>query len=294
MAEIRMPMPSRARAAVAVPAPGAGPGFWAGAPSATRDEDGTIVLAYRVRSPEQRGTAIVVAYTTDGEHLTTVTTLQKDLFGADSLERPALVHLDRGRWRLYVSCATPRSKHWRIVALDADDPSEFGSSQPRRVFAGSEQVGVKDPVVRRVGAAWQAWVCCHPLDQPGEEDRMTTAFATSNDGLAWRWHGTALSGRAGMWDARGARVTAVLADGWATYDGRATKQENFSEATGVARLVSDTGRLRATNEGSAAKVRYLEIVPLGGGRYRLFFEAPLTDGSHQLCTEEVSTESSLG
>ena len=40
---------------------------------------------------------------------------------------------------------------------------------------------------------------------------MTTALATSDDGLAWRWDGTVLRPRPGAWDARGARVTAVLA-----------------------------------------------------------------------------------
>ena len=29
------------------------------------------------------------------------------------------------------------------------------------------------------------WVCCHPLTQPGHEDRMSTAYATSRDGLVW-------------------------------------------------------------------------------------------------------------
>ena len=44
---------------------------------------------------------------------------------------------------------------------------------------------------------------------------MTTEYATSSDGLAWTWHGTALSGTPGGWDARGTRVTAVAsARGW--------------------------------------------------------------------------------
>ena len=64
---------------------------------------------------------------------------------------------------------------------------------------------------------------------------MTTAYATSDDGLAWTWHGTALAPRPGAWDARGARLTALLTGGGATYDGRASKEENFGERTGLAR-----------------------------------------------------------
>src|SRR5687767_7810325 len=124
-----------------------------------------------------------------------------------SMERPAVVRLRDGRWRLYVCCATPGSKHWWIAALAAGDPAGFGEADARTVFAGDERVGVKDPVVRRTGDGWHAWICCHPLDEPGEEDRMTTAYATSADGVGWDWRGTALAGRIGHWDARGARVT---------------------------------------------------------------------------------------
>ena len=61
---------------------------------------------------------------------------------------------------------------------------------------------------------------------------MTTEYATSSDGLSWTWHGTALSGTPGRWDARGARITAVqLGAGTviAYYDGRASAAENFEE-----------------------------------------------------------------
>ena len=47
--ESAFPLPGSGRAVVAVPAPGAGPGYWAGAPSVALDEDGSFVIAYRVR-----------------------------------------------------------------------------------------------------------------------------------------------------------------------------------------------------------------------------------------------------
>jgi hypothetical protein len=281
------PLPGRGRVAVAVPAPGAGEGRWVGAPSAALDPDGGFVVAYRVRVTDQRGAATVVARSEDGERLTTVATLDKARFGAMSLERPALVRAPSGRWRLYVCCATPGSKHWWIDLLEADDPEGLADAEARTVFPGDDRVGVKDPVIRVVDGRWHAWICCHPLDQVDEEDRMTTAYATSRDGLAWEWHGTALAGRPGTWDARGARVTVVLPDGQAAYDGRATKEENFSERTGLARLAGPDGRLVPEGDGPVADVRYLDVLPLPAGGHRLWYEAPLPDGSHELRTELV-------
>jgi hypothetical protein len=228
-----------------------------------------------------------VARSEDGERLTTVATLDKARFGAMSLERPALVQAPSGRWRLYVCCATPGSKHWWIDLLEADDPEGLAAAEARTVFPGDERVGVKDPVIRVVDGRWHAWICCHPLDEADEEDRMTTAYATSRDGLTWEWHGTALAGRPGTWDARGARVTVVLPDGRAAYDGRATKEENFSERTGLARLTGPDGRLVPEGDGPVANVRYLEVLPLPGGGHRLWYEAPRPDGSHELRTELV-------
>jgi hypothetical protein len=260
---------------VAVPAPGPGPGSWAGAPSAALAEDGAVLLAYRVRDPGHRGGAVVLARAEDGERFTPLATLKKERLGAESLERPALVRTDAG-WRLYVSCATPGSKHWWIGALDAGSPDDLADAAAVTVLPGDARTGVKDPVVRRGRGGWEAWVCCHPLDEPWEEDRMATAYATSRDGLAWQWRGTVLAPRAGEWDARGAHVTAVLPDGTTYYDGRATKEENFRERTGI------VGRGRPV-----ADVRYLDVLELPGGARRLFYEAPLPDGSHELRTELV-------
>jgi hypothetical protein len=120
---------------------------------------------------------------------------------------------------------------------------------------------------------------------------MSTAYATSEDGLSWDWQGTVLRPRPGEWDARGARVTAVLADGQATYDGRATKEENFSECTGVAQSTGELGRLHAVGDGPVSDARYLDVLPLPDGGYRLYYEAPLADGSHELRTELIAPPS---
>jgi hypothetical protein len=281
------PLPGTGRAVVAVHAPGRGPGYWAGSSSAALDEDGTFVVAYRVRTGQQGRGSTVVARSEDGERFTTVATLDQARFEAQSMERPALVRTDEGRWRLYVCPASPApSKHWWIDVLEADDPADFATAEARTVFPGDERTGVKDPLVQRTHEGWQAWICCHPLDQPDEEDRMTTAYATSADGLEWDWHGTVLAPRPGTWDARGARVTAVLPDGRAAYDGRATKEENWFERTGLARHTGE-GRLEQTGDEPVADVRYLDVLPLPGGGYRIWYEARLADETHELRTELI-------
>ncbi|WP_229834100.1 hypothetical protein [Streptomyces xantholiticus] len=281
------PLPGPGRAMVAVPAPGTGPQRWAGAPSAALDTDGSIVLAYRVRDADDYN---VIARSVDGERYTTVGILTKERFGAMMVERPALVRTGSGRWRLYVSCATPGTKHWWIGVLEAPSPEGLLDAQVHPVFEGDEATAVKDPVIRHDGRQWQAWICCHLLDEPGQEDRMTTSYATSDDGLRWQQHGTVLSGRPGAWDARGARLTSVLADGRVSYDGRATAEENWFERTSLAGPQSTGGdaALMAFDDAPVVDVRYLDVLSLPAGGYRIFYEARLPDGSHELRTELIT------
>ena len=285
------PLPGSGDAVVAVPAPGTGTGWWVGSSHAALDDDGTYVIAYRKRTGAKGRGSNVVARSEDGERFTTVCTIEQDRFDAQSLEKPSLVRTDDGRWRLYVCPAAPApSKHWWIDVLEADDPADFADAEARTVFPGDEHMGVKDPLVRRAaGGGWEAWICCHPLDVADEEDRMTTAYATSADGLTWDWHGTVLGPRPGLWDARGTRLTAVLSDGRAAYDGRATKEQNWFERIGLARLTGNRpGELAQTNDDAAVDARYLDVLELPGGGYRIYYEARLPDDSHELRTELIS------
>lgn len=284
------PLPRGEGAAVAVAAPGEGDGWWAGASSAALDGDGGFVIAYRVRTGAKGRGSTVVARSPDGEHLTTVAEIDQALFNAASMERPSIIRTDHGGWRLYVcSASKPPSKHWWIDLLEADDPADFPTAEARTVFPGDEVVGVKDPIVRRTtDGGWEAWICCHPLDVADEEDRMTTAYATSADGVAWDWHGTVLAPRPGTWDQRGARLTAVLPDGRAAYDGRASKEENWFERTGLARLTGRRrGELEQVSDDAVRDVRYLDVLPLPRGGYRIWYEARLPDLSHELRTELI-------
>ncbi|MCU1667940.1 MAG: uncharacterized protein JWP40_867 [Blastococcus sp.] len=270
------------------------PGAWVGGPSALL-VDGTWWLAYRLRRPvgKGRGFANVVARSADGVRFTPVVQLGKDDFGAESLERPALVRTPEGRWRLYVSCATPGSKHWRVDLLEAGTVEGLATAAPRTVLPGSGTAAVKDPVIRHDGRQWHLWASVHPLDEPHATDRMTTEHATSPDGVQWTWRGTALTGTPGSWDARGVRFATVVLggdSGWALYDGRATAAENWEERTGLA--VSDgNGAFVAAAEGPLLQsphppggLRYADVVALPDGRARWFYEATRADGAHELRT----------
>ena len=291
------PLPRIDGSVVVVEPPGRGPGFWAGAPSAVVVDD-TYYLAYRLRRPvgQGRGYAVVLARSGTGVEFEPLTVLAKEEFGAESLERPALVALPGGGWRLYVSCNTPGTLHWWVDALDADDPGGFDARRRRTVLPGDATVGVKDPVVMYQGDRWHMWACCHPLPEPSEADRMVSRYAVSRDGLRWTWRTIALAGRSGAWDQRGARITSVITtpDGpVAYYDGRASAAENFEERTGLA--VGDrSGAFRADGDAPAVMsseggggLRYLSVVPRTDGSHRLFYEASRADGAHQLCTELI-------
>lgn len=287
-----LPLPTHDGSQVVVPAPAAGPGNWSGAASAVL-HDGVFWLAYRVRRPltEGRGVSVVVARSDDGVVFTPVADVHRDAFGCESFERPVLVPLPAGGWRLYLSCATYHSKHWWVDSLTAPSVEDLPFAERRLVLAGDERTAVKDPVITVSPAGeWVMWLCCHPLSDPGHEDRMTTRRLVSADGLDWTDTGEVLAGRPGEWDARGARVSAVLSAEPLTvlYDGRPDAASNWHETTGVARwdgtrLVPDDSAPIASPHSDGAW-RYAAAVPLPDGRTRFYVEAARPDGAHDLVT----------
>ncbi len=276
--------------AVVIEPPGTGDGFWAGGPSVVRHQ-GEWWLAYRLRRPvdQGRGYANVVARSADGLHFETVATVTSAQMDAASLERPALVAVPGGGWRLYVSCSTAGSKHWWVEALDAAEPAGLADGARTVVLAGDGRQAWKDVVVRADPDGWRMWACRHPLDGGDDEaDRMTTWLATSRDGLAWTLEGECLGPGSG-WDSRGARVSAVLPDPdgswWALYDGRASAAENWYERTGLAH--GTAGALSAVAgpvpETAGRALRYASVAPDDGG-LRVYVERTRADGAHDLRT----------
>jgi hypothetical protein len=287
--------PSPELSVVAIEPPGSEAGTWAGAPSAVRDGD-QILLAYRLRRPigHGRGYAVAIARSADGVHFETIQVITRDEMDTESLERPAFVRTPSGAWRLYVSCATWGTKHWRVELLEAAAPDAFDPRKRAVVLPGDTTTAVKDPVIRYEAGTWHLWASVHPLDDPASTDRMTTDYATSPDGIEWTWHGQALTPRPGEWDSRGVRVSAVrfgAGEIVAYYDGRASVAENYEERTGVAigaspdALTAIGGVPVGGAPAGRGGLRYVDIVDLGNGRERWYYELTRPDGLHELRTE---------
>lgn len=86
---------------------------------------------------------------------------------------------------------------------------------------------------------------------------------------------------------RGARLTSILPDGRAASDGRATAEENWFERTGLAQPTDQPGHFAQIENSPILDVRYLDVIPLPAGDFRIYYEARLPDESHELCTEFI-------
>jgi hypothetical protein len=221
---------------------------------------------------------------------------------AESLERAALAVTPDGKWRLYLSCATPNTKHWRIEMLESDDPESLNARERRVVLPGDGNLAVKDPAIFFRNGRWEMWVTCHPLDKgDSEADRMYSALTTSKDGINWSRLKTVLKGRPGYWDGRGARITSVLYNRAtpmvAYYDGRASAEENFEERTGIALWDEKQCKFIQTENAPIGTpyggLRYLTLIELADGRRRFYFEGRRKDGAHELRTELIPAPASI-
>jgi hypothetical protein len=279
-----IPLPGSAPAVVAAEAPGSGVGHWAGGPSAVVGHHGDVIVGYRVRHGARDRSENVIARSRADGTLEPLLVLGQERWDAMAMEKPALVPRPDGGWTLFVCLASRTSKAWWIERLDADTLEGLAGAESVRTLDRDAQTAVKDPIVELRDGVWTAWVCCHWLQDPGEEDRMSTAIATSEDGWTWTWQGTVLAPREGEWDARGVRITTVLADGRAAYDGRRPAAEDWHERIGLARW---DGERFVPDPGPVADARYLTALELPGGGIRTWYERRRGDGTHDLVTELV-------
>ena len=109
-------------------------------------------------------------------------------------------------------------------------PRGLATPRRRRVRSGDKRIAVKDPIVRR-GADGVGGVDLLPPARharPRGPDVVALRDQRRRPRLDVAGHRDRRD--AGTWDARGARITAILPDGRAAYDGRATAEENWFSA----------------------------------------------------------------
>ena len=279
--------------------PGSGPGNWAGAPSVLWDTSTErFLMYYRLRrprnpdDPNERGYECRVAVSEDGMLFETVWSATKHQFDAASIERAALVKLDRG-YRLYVAVESLSTRRWEIWLLEAESPERFDPAAARPFLTPFDDrvAHVKDPFVLRVGGLWFFYVNFHPA----RWQSSSSALVVSEDGLRPHWLGDVLTGSQG-WDATISRITTILHKPpffWAFYDGGETMRESCEERTGLAFSFDLRQFQRLSLNGPALtsphathSLRYCEAVN-AGERWLVYYEYTRPDGSHELRLSEV-------
>jgi len=295
---------------------GTGSGWWVGAPGGFWDGS-SFYLAFRTRQPQPvRGGLFQIARSDDGERFEVIASIRKEDIGTSSIERGALLQTDDGGWRLYVSFVDPVDGRWRIDLLETDSPDRFDASRRRPILTAADigGEGVKDPWICRVGSTWhmiasyvpsaegnvavEQMHATHDIYNTGTSKSLT-GLATSEDGLAWTWHGAIFEPSAGGWDAYAARINTVFRqDGRfvALYDGSRNVSENYEERCGVAVSTDLRTWRRVSVEGPAVgpdggpgSVRYAEAVQ-GEEWIRFYYEFTRPDGSHELRTVRIDRE----
>ncbi len=295
-----------------------GPGWWIGAPSVTRDPIGNSWYLYaRIRRPQpERGAACIISKSTDGTTFTEVWRCTKEQLNSESIERSSLIYGTDGIWKLYISYVNRQTRKWQIDLVEADCPENLDVTrrvtvlQPDAVNAE----GVKDPHVIIMGGLYVMYLSvADRVDvTPDKEEarhktgdifntgltRGYTGLAISTDGKSYRWKGPVITPKEGTWFRYGTRIAAVVpfCGGIAAYfDGTKTVEENYEEQTGIAagfspeqmEILSESSPVLKSPWGTGS-LRYIDIIPVDDGTWRIFYELARDDGSHELRMNEVS------
>ncbi|GGT96074.1 hypothetical protein [Actinomadura citrea] len=295
------------------------PGYWVGCPGVLRDE-GRHLMTYRRRRPRgaagtERGWRCAVAVSADGLEFEDVWAVEKGELATPSMERFSLYRRRDGVYQLYLSYVDPADGRWRIDVAEAAAPDGFDVAARRPVFtaATTGTQGVKDPrvvrtadgrVVMLVSAARAALSerdlerahATADIHNTGLSDSVSALAESADDGRTWEWRGIVFEPGAG-WDRWAARLNSVVETGGGYlgfYDGEVDHTRNYEEKTGLAWSADLADWKRLTPDGPAVvsasgtgSVRYVDAVPQGDGRLRLYYEMTRADGAHDLRTLEL-------
>jgi len=285
---------------------------WIGACSVLYEgEQDIFYLYYRVRKPRPvRGYVCRIARSSDGEHFEDIWEATNREIGTESIERGSLVKADSGRYRLYMSYVDPETRVWRIDLLEAPRIEELAIEKrvPALLASQTDGVGVKDPVVVRIGGVWFMFVS-HAVPRPGErglhetgdafatgKTKSVTGLAVSPDGRSFSWQGVLLDVQEKGWDSLMARIGAVLYRPpvfYLYYDGTDTPHHDYPGRLGLAvsldlktvyRLSTDGPVLQSPH--ATGSLRYLDYARKGDDLY-LYYECATPDGSNELRMNRV-------
>ena len=290
------------------------PGWWAGAPNATRDEEwGRYYLYYRLRRPrgQGRGYGARIAVSQDGFQFKDVWSIGQEELNSPSIERGHLIR--RGNeWVLYLSYVNGETNQWQIDRIAGPSVEQLNVKDRIPVLTPVDVAGhaVKDPFVLRVGPLWYMYVSYAPKellapvngDLHASQDVFTTGavkshtgFAISMDGDHYFWQGEVLGSSASGWDSLVSRLSGILPmDGvfLAFYDGASRVEENYEERGGLAvsgdlKHFSKLMQSEPWFQSAYGSARYMcpVVTPMGT---ILYYEAASSTGSHYLCGRRVS------
>jgi hypothetical protein len=167
--------------------------WWAGAPSAVRDDTGTFWLACRMRTADSprglRGYEIRVLRSEDGVHFEKAHSIRREDVPIPGFERPALlIDPTTKRFKLY-GCGPWEGGSWSIFKFDdAEDPTKFKPASARPVIQpltrkGPRDVppaGYKDPFIIHAQGVYH----CYVIGANRGTERMY--HFTSRDGETWK------------------------------------------------------------------------------------------------------------
>jgi hypothetical protein len=275
---------------------------WTGAPSATRDTDGNIWLAYRDRTKVKRGGELIISRSEDGVSFEDVKVIRQEDFAGrkvKSIERCSLfIDPWTGLFKLYMAI-DQEFRNWVIVKLDdAESPEGFDASTAQVILArsgyGSDSKSVKDPFIMTVGRQYYMFYI-------GNSTRCELPhLATSVDGVNWkRFEGNPIMAGTG-WHEFCLRIACVmpLAQGYAIfYEGASLNDHEkiYNIRTGLAfspdlRTFTDLTPvepiIQSPTPGKCWAVRYMDYVMLED-RVLFYYEAARPDDAFELRVSEV-------